>query len=87
MQSGNSFNVGKAVEINKYYRRPFELSVALWDADAGARGADDIVGFWNANQNSLLNLNPGAHSRYSTRNCWGDQARLHFRIERLGYLY
>jgi len=87
VQSGNFLYLGNAIKINKYYGKPFEISAQLKDSDDGAGGADDLVGNWNANTFDISRQAPKSYSKLATSNCTGDQPRLYYRLERLGYLY
>jgi Thiol-activated cytolysin len=87
IQSGNYLSLNNSYSINKYYGKPFEISAQLMDRDSGARGADDLVGNWNANQFSIANKSPQSYSKKAVSNCSDKNPTLYYKIERVGYLY
>ncbi len=88
VQSGNTLNLGrKSGTYNRYYGKTFRISGQLKDADGGAKGADDIVGNWNANQFNIAKLQPGNHNKTAVSNCSGSNPTLHYRLERVDYIY
>ncbi len=87
VQSGNYLNINVARKIDKFYGRPFEISAQLMDADDFLNDTDDLVGNWNANTFDISRKGPGDYSKSATNNCTGDQPRLYYRLERIGYLY
>ncbi|MFK7891536.1 MAG: thiol-activated cytolysin family protein [Granulosicoccus sp.] len=85
--SGTVWNFGIDYTINQYYGTTFQLSGRLMDSDSGANGADDKVGDWDGNRNSIAGKQPGTYSSRATRNCSGNPPTLRYNLERLQYLY
>ena len=92
VQSGNTLNLGsspesRSITLDKYYGKTFRISGQLKDKDGGSRGADDIVGNWNANQFSIAGKQPGTHNKKAVSNCGGKNPTLTYRLERVDYIY
>lgn len=91
VQSGNTFNLPAPVEADmtfaRYNNKTFRISGQLKDADGGARGADDIVGNWNANQFDIAKKKAGIHTKTAVSNCGGSNPKLTYRIEHVSYIY
>ena len=90
VQSGNTLTITNNpnyADFDKYYGRTFRISGQLKDANRGARGTDDIVGNWNANQFDISRLAPGTKTKRAVSNCNGNNPLLTYRLERLNYIY
>jgi hypothetical protein len=91
VQSGNTLNLPAPVDpemkFARYNNKAFRISGQLKDADGGAKGADDIVGNWNANKFDIAKLKAGAHTKTAVSNCGGSNPKLTYRIKHVNYIY
>ena len=90
VQSGNTLQLGAAgsnVTFKRYFGKTFRISGQLKDADGGSRGADDLVGNWNANQFNIATAASGTHTKRAVSNCNGNNPTLTYRIEKVANIY
>ncbi|HHJ35620.1 MAG TPA: hypothetical protein ENJ87_07630 [Gammaproteobacteria bacterium] len=88
IQSENTLVIPKqqGIEIARYKNQQFRISGQLKDEDGGARGADDIVGNWNANQNDISRLPAKTYTKKAVGNCSGKNPTLTYRIQHVKYI-